>query len=644
MFKQIDLLLRSNVTLIIILDLLNFCHGITTTHYDKPALQKSTHGRTEFANLTGIERQKRLLPYINFYVTQNLQQSQNEDYYIPEDHYHGDKQKIHPSSQIKYSELLQATYQPTHAYQPDRRPYQVKTKFTPFLETNALPGPFTPMIPQLPKVKLVYTPIDHKEKIPNYSAIYEKLPQIKLQHSIIEPTPTFEPQKTVLQFFQRKPHVSYIPLQEHHREAYTPPKTFVHTYTPTSIDLPTQEHNFHTEELNNPNHIIPQNSNKPLVAKPIPQPIRIIQVSNPKHHLVHSNTHTKITPGYAPLVTVNSQNQYLVQEQKQYHNQNHKQYLQEVTPTSKPLVLYTQKDYPPLVAPNQIKPTSPYVIVQSPPIYSAETPKDHLPGLQFVNSAPDNPLQNHEDPNALSSILKRLQESNALPHTLTEDNIDNSIKTLINILRSFKKGQKFSGPIVVADVNEGHLPKTDSDSHNPLTQMFPANTPEGGTPGRPGIDYPALSSIPQTNFDCHTQRYKGFFADPDTNCQVWHYCDLNGGQASFLCPNGTIFSQVALTCDWWFNVKCSTTTQLYVLNERLYKYIIPLKPKFPEDYAGPLVDRYLAMKFQEMEEKLNKEKKEKEKDKSEEVDELQLLEDQNQDSTSHTPEPLRSHK
>lgn len=85
--------------------------------------------------------------------------------------------------------------------------------------------------------------------------------------------------------------------------------------------------------------------------------------------------------------------------------------------------------------------------------------------------------------------------------------------------------------------------------------------------------------------------------------QVWHYCDLNGGQASFLCPNGTIFSQVALTCDWWFNVKCAATAQQYVLNERLYKYILPVKPSFPEDYAGPLVDEYLTLKFQELEAK-----------------------------------------
>lgn len=85
--------------------------------------------------------------------------------------------------------------------------------------------------------------------------------------------------------------------------------------------------------------------------------------------------------------------------------------------------------------------------------------------------------------------------------------------------------------------------------------------------------------------------------------QVWHYCDLNGGQASFLCPNGTIFSQVALTCDWWFNVRCNNTAQLYVLNERLYKFILPTKPSFPEDYSGPEVDEYLTQKFYESESK-----------------------------------------
>ncbi|XP_076172598.1 uncharacterized protein LOC143149266 [Ptiloglossa arizonensis] len=151
----------------------------------------------------------------------------------------------------------------------------------------------------------------------------------------------------------------------------------------------------------------------------------------------------------------------------------------------------------------------------------------------------------------------------------------------------------------------------------PTTQQTVTQTSQkyGATRGEANVDYPAYSSIPFTNFSCKQQRYKGFFGDPDTGCQVWHYCDLNGGKSSFLCPNGTIFSQVALTCDWWFNVKCETTTQLYVLNERLYKYILPIMPKFPEDFTGPEVDRYLEIKFKEMEEKLREKMKKEEKEK-----------------------------
>ena len=32
---------------------------------------------------------------------------------------------------------------------------------------------------------------------------------------------------------------------------------------------------------------------------------------------------------------------------------------------------------------------------------------------------------------------------------------------------------------------------------------------------------------------------------------------------SFLCPNGTIFSQQLLTCDWWYNVDCQTSAKFY---------------------------------------------------------------------------------
>lgn len=52
------------------------------------------------------------------------------------------------------------------------------------------------------------------------------------------------------------------------------------------------------------------------------------------------------------------------------------------------------------------------------------------------------------------------------------------------------------------------------------TQIFPAPNAEGGTPGQPGVDYPTYSRIPETSFTCKNQRYKGFFGDPETSCQV----------------------------------------------------------------------------------------------------------------------------
>ncbi|KAF5295116.1 hypothetical protein FQA39_LY13267 [Lamprigera yunnana] len=89
-------------------------------------------------------------------------------------------------------------------------------------------------------------------------------------------------------------------------------------------------------------------------------------------------------------------------------------------------------------------------------------------------------------------------------------------------------------------------------------------------PGRPGTDYPVLGVVPYTNFYCDDQPYPGFFADPDTRCQIWHYCDIDGRQTSFLCPNGTQFNQAVFSCDWWFNVRCDLSTRLYIINARLY--------------------------------------------------------------------------
>lgn len=44
--------------------------------------------------------------------------------------------------------------------------------------------------------------------------------------------------------------------------------------------------------------------------------------------------------------------------------------------------------------------------------------------------------------------------------------------------------------------------------------------------------------------------------------QVFHICE-GGKKISFLCPNGTIFQQSDLICDWWFRVNCNASPGHY---------------------------------------------------------------------------------
>ncbi|CAL4181916.1 unnamed protein product, partial [Meganyctiphanes norvegica] len=81
------------------------------------------------------------------------------------------------------------------------------------------------------------------------------------------------------------------------------------------------------------------------------------------------------------------------------------------------------------------------------------------------------------------------------------------------------------------------------------------------SPGEPGIDYPTYESIPPTGFDCSDKLFKGYFADEEAGCQVFHVCWGSRQRASFLCPVGTLFSQRFLVCDWWRRVDCSRTLE-----------------------------------------------------------------------------------
>ncbi|XP_062564360.1 mucin-2 [Armigeres subalbatus] len=137
-----------------------------------------------------------------------------------------------------------------------------------------------------------------------------------------------------------------------------------------------------------------------------------------------------------------------------------------------------------------------------------------------------------------------------------------------------------------------------------------------GVVGRPGIDFPVLTGIPNTNFNCR-QYGNGYFADLDTKCQVFHICD-EGKKISFLCPNGTIFRQLDLICDWWFKVDCAAAPNHYAESSEMLtqaqrariqsKHPIPQPIKSPEQFSlnvqrkhailnGPLGPNFDALAF-----------------------------------------------
>lgn len=85
---------------------------------------------------------------------------------------------------------------------------------------------------------------------------------------------------------------------------------------------------------------------------------------------------------------------------------------------------------------------------------------------------------------------------------------------------------------------------------------------------RDGKTYPLLAVIPKTDFNCRGHR-AGYYADPETGCQVYHMCDTLEKQYSYLCPNHTLFNQKFMVCDHWYMVDCSSATTFYDLNDHI---------------------------------------------------------------------------
>ncbi|KAF2895338.1 hypothetical protein ILUMI_10835 [Ignelater luminosus] len=77
----------------------------------------------------------------------------------------------------------------------------------------------------------------------------------------------------------------------------------------------------------------------------------------------------------------------------------------------------------------------------------------------------------------------------------------------------------------------------------------------------------SLEQMPDTDFSCRDKILGGYYADPETQCQMFHVCVKVAGVGvqdfRFLCPNGTAFDQDHQICADWEDVDCDATTLYY---------------------------------------------------------------------------------
>lgn len=50
--------------------------------------------------------------------------------------------------------------------------------------------------------------------------------------------------------------------------------------------------------------------------------------------------------------------------------------------------------------------------------------------------------------------------------------------------------------------------------------MVQGESVEGAIPGQGGKDYPVYKTVPSTGFKCSDRLLPGYYADPETRCQV----------------------------------------------------------------------------------------------------------------------------
>nr|XP_031830199.1 probable serine/threonine-protein kinase clkA [Nomia melanderi] len=96
--------------------------------------------------------------------------------------------------------------------------------------------------------------------------------------------------------------------------------------------------------------------------------------------------------------------------------------------------------------------------------------------------------------------------------------------------------------------------------------------------------------MPETSFTCRNKIVGSYYADPETDCQVFHVCVSVSGTIQdykFLCPNDTAFDQESQTCADWYDVDCEAATLYYASdNFDLYRIGSGLESPHYDNYRS----------------------------------------------------------
>ncbi|XP_037070391.1 uncharacterized protein LOC119091679 isoform X2 [Pollicipes pollicipes] len=99
--------------------------------------------------------------------------------------------------------------------------------------------------------------------------------------------------------------------------------------------------------------------------------------------------------------------------------------------------------------------------------------------------------------------------------------------------------------------------------------------------------FPSLT-LPDTNFTCESKVSGGHYADPETNCKMFHICVMGPDGTitdyKLLCGSNTAFEQKSRTCQEVEKVDCASSADNYHVNDHL---IVPKTTKEVEYKFNP---------------------------------------------------------